>query len=118
MFRVCVYPSDEKGRFVAHCLELDVLGEGACVEEAMSELLEAIETQIEACEDTGAQLQFFAPPQVWKRYKAALTANRCIARELLERVVRSANERLGVPVDIFERVVGARGVPPECLATA
>ena len=61
MFRACVYPSsDEKGRFIAHCLELDVIGEGGSVEEAMNELLEAIDAQMEACEETGAQVCFFA----------------------------------------------------------
>ncbi len=116
-FRACVYPSEEEGRFVAHCLELDVFGEGASVEQAISELLEVIETQIESCQETGAQLQFFAPKKVWYKYQLARKANRSIAKELLDRIVRDANRRLGVDTpDILDNVVGVVGIPEEYLA--
>jgi predicted RNase H-like HicB family nuclease len=117
-FRACVYPSEEKGYFVAHCLELDIFGEGRSVEEAISELLEVIETQFESCQDTGAQFQFFAPSAVWHKYQSGKKANRTIAGELLDRIIRDANRRLGhISLDMFDNVVGTKEVPAECLAT-
>ncbi len=119
-FRTCVYPSpDEKGRFIAHCLELDLVGEGANVEDAISSLLEVIETQIESCQETRAQFLFFAPAQIWQKYQLARRANRRIAAELLERIVERANQRLGYTVssDVFDNIVGTKEIPDECLAT-
>ena len=118
-FRVCVYPSrDEAGYFVAHSLELDVFGEGHSVEAAISELLEVMETQLEACSETGARLQFFAPEEVWHKYTLSRKANRRIAPELLERITQDANRRLGhISSDVFDNVVGTEEVPRECLAT-
>ncbi|MBA7556115.1 hypothetical protein ES705_48813 [subsurface metagenome] len=118
-FRACVYPSlDDKGHFIAHCLELDVVGEGANVEDAISELLEVIETQFESCRETGAQFQFFAPAEAWHKYQLAKKANRRIAGELLERVVKIANRRLGhnISPSIFDNIVGTKEIPSECLA--
>ena len=118
-FRACIYPSEEeKGHFVAHCLELDVFGEGTSVEQAILELLEVIETQIESCQETGAQLQFFAPKSVWHKYQLARKANRSIAKELLEHIVKDANRRLGVDAPgILDNVVGTAEIPKEYLAT-
>lgn len=119
-FRACVYPSPEESNyFVAHCLEMDVIGGGDSVEEAISDLLEAIETQIESCAQNNAQLQFFAPPYVWEKYKGAQKAGRKIAGELLDRIFHQANRRLGCePADILDTIVGTNGIPSECLITA
>ena len=119
-FRACVYPSpDQPGYYAAHCLELDVVGEGKSVEEAMSNLLEVIETQLESCQDNGAQLLYFAPNDVWQKYNAAKKAGRQIAGELIERIVRQANKRLGhAATNIFDNVVGSNDIPRECLMTA
>ena len=69
IFRACVYPSpDVKGWLVVHCLELDLIGEGATPKDAIVELIQAIEIQIEACK-TNSQLFFPAPAYVWQRYK-------------------------------------------------
>ncbi|RKY04567.1 MAG: hypothetical protein DRP66_11560, partial [Planctomycetota bacterium] len=69
LFRACVYPSpDAKGLLVAHCLELDLIGEGATPQEAVVELKQAIELQIEACKSL-SQLFFPAPAYVWQKYK-------------------------------------------------
>lgn len=116
-FRACVYPSDEEqGHYIAHCLELDVLGEGQSVEEAVSELLEVIETQLESCKETGAQLQFFAPRHVWEKYNAAQKNGRTIAEELLKRIIRDANKRMGMVVsNVFDNIVGTKDVPKECM---
>jgi predicted RNase H-like HicB family nuclease len=64
-FRVCVYPAEFDPRyFTAHCLELDVIGQGKTLQAAVTQLLEAIDTQLEVCSETGAQLEFWAPPFV------------------------------------------------------
>lgn len=38
----------ESGRWVAHCLELDLLGDGDSTEDALSSLTDAIQLQVEA----------------------------------------------------------------------
>jgi len=69
MFRACVYPSpDIDGYYVAHCLELDLIGEGRTPKFALKELIDAIELQIESCDDI-SQLFFPAPASIWKRFK-------------------------------------------------
>lgn len=118
-FRVCVYPcTDERGVFVAHCLELDVIGDGTSVEAAISELLKVIETQIEICGRTGAQLLFPAPGRVWQKYMAAKKINRKVPGELVRRIVASANKRLGHPVPRLDDILASKDVPEEYLAVA
>lgn len=123
-FRICVYPSQfDKRYFTAHCLELDVIGQDKTFEGAVSQLLEAIETQLEVCMETGAQLQFFAPPIVWHKYAQAKKANRKIPVELMERIIKQANRRLGYksPAGIDKRIdsiVGTKEVMDECLAAS
>jgi len=47
-FLVLFYPSqDVKGRWVAHCLDLDIVGTGDDPEDAFAELLQALRMQIE-----------------------------------------------------------------------
>ena len=121
-FRICVYPSQfDKDYYTAHCLELDVMGQDKSVEGAVSELLQVIESQLEACQETGSQLQFFAPPGVWRKYDQAKKARRKIPDELMDRIIAQANRRLGYkePLDIGRRVdyiVGTKEVMDECLA--
>lgn len=58
-FRACVYPDqDDSTVFIAHCMEMDVMGEGSCIPEAISELREIIEVQLDSCERTGSQVIF------------------------------------------------------------
>ena len=118
-FRVCVYRSEEDEGYIAHCLELDVIGAANNVEGALDELLEVIETQLESCELYNAQVLFPAPEEIWEKYNQAKKARRKISPELLDRVIRNANRRLGHTVeDIFDYIVGTQEVPPECLAQA
>ncbi len=63
---------DEEG-FLAWCLEMDLIGDGDTIEEVMKQLLGAIETQIEVCDKTGAQL-YFTPEEtlfwfIWQIYE-------------------------------------------------
>jgi pyruvate-formate lyase len=114
-FRVVMYPSEfNSNYFTAHCLELDVIGQDRTIEGAVVQLLEAIETQLNVCAETGAQFEFWAPGMVWYRYETARKANRKISDELMERIIRQANERLGYksPVNI-DCIVGTKEVAQE-----
>jgi len=118
-FRVCVYQlPDEPGVFIAHCLDLDLMGEGDKVESALEELLEVIDSQIETCQRTGANFWFHAPASVWKTYSEARKAGRKIAGELVERVMDRANKRLGHHILELENIVASEEIPEEFLALA
>jgi len=115
-FRVCVYPSEEKGYFTAHCLELDVIGEDKNVEGALNDLLEVIETQVESCQTHKAQFLFPAPGSIWQKYNSSRKAKRRISEELINRVIQNANKRLGHKMPAIDYIVGTKEVPQECLA--
>lgn len=102
-FRACIYPSQfDRRYFTAHCLELDVIGQDTTLEGAVAQLLEAIETQLQTCIETGAQFEFWAPGVVWYKYEQAKKAKRKVSDELLERIIEQANRRLGYesPINI------------------
>ncbi|KKL81012.1 hypothetical protein LCGC14_1999040 [marine sediment metagenome] len=87
LFRACIYLSpDVDGTFVAHCLELDLIGEGKTPKKAIVELLKVIETQIELCEKSSAQLFFPAPGSIWQKYMYAKKAGRKLPDELMQRI--------------------------------
>jgi hypothetical protein len=116
VYRICIYPSpDEAGAYIAHCLELDLIGVGECVQSAITELIENIDTQTNLCLHTGAQLFVPAPPDVWKKYLAAVRAGRKVADELFERAVSDAEKRLGHKPPVIECAVASKQVPLELL---
>ena len=116
VYRIYVYPSpDEVGEYIAHCLELDLIGVGECVQSAITELIENIDTQTGLCLRTGAQLFVPAPPEIWKKYLAAVKAGRKVCNELFERAINDANKRLGHKPPTIERAVASKQVPLECL---
>ena len=104
-FTILVYPSefDDIGAFTAHCLNLDIIADDDTVEGAIGNLLEAIETHIDAAEEHGAHVLFHpAPDQYWKLRGTASE----LAPELNDRIVRNANKRLGHtadPIDVKEQ---------------
>lgn len=111
LLRVCVYPSpDISGVLVAHCLELDLIGEGKTPRKAIAELIQAIELQIEACESP-SQFFFPAPASVWQRFKQAYTAN----RDILQRIVTQAAQRTSQfdYIPTFQNVVATSAVPQQ-----
>lgn len=111
LFRACVYPSpDVKGFFVAHCLELDLIGEGKTPRKAIVELIQAIELQIEAC-DNVSQLFFLAPASVWQGFKQAHNAGRVI----LKRIVQQAFQQTPTPkyTPHFQGVWATNAVPQQ-----
>ena len=118
LLRACVYPSpDIKGHFVAHCLELDLIGEGKTPKKAIVELIQAIEIQIEACESP-SQFFFPAPASVWQRFKQAHTAGRVI----MQRIVDQALAFKQIPanyVPLFQNMsmVATNAVPERYIQT-
>jgi len=117
-FRVCVYPSGFDSRyFTAHCLELDVIGQDRTLQGAIAQLLEAIESQLETCIETGSQFECWAPGIVWYKYEQARKANRRVPDELTERIINEANRRLGYESSIkIDSIAGTQEVIDECQA--
>ncbi len=107
-FRACIYPSSDKKGFVAHCLELDLIGEGKTPLKAIIELIEAIEIQIKAC-DNPSQFFFFAPESVWQKY--AQNAGRVILRRIVSDAFKQVTTYGYVPN--FEKVVATDAVPKQ-----
>ncbi len=110
LLRACVYPSpDAKGVLVAHCLELDLIGEGATLQDAVVELKQAIELQIEACKSL-SQLFFPAPACVWQKYKQAKNAGR-VVKQFIDQAPKATPGIAYMPH--FESVVATSAVPAE-----
>lgn len=114
-FRVCVYQSeDEQGYYVAHCLEMDVIGVGTSVEEAMCELLECIDTQMDVCQEQGLNFLRAVPAEISRRYMQAKEQGQRICEELMNRIIRQANKRLGHDSEeIIDEVRCTAEIPPE-----
>jgi predicted RNase H-like HicB family nuclease len=107
LFRACLYPSeDREGYFVAHCLELDLIGEGRCPEEAISELTQAIDIQIETSTNP-CQLFFSAPEEIWEQYRK--NAGRVILQRIVVDAMSKVHRRDFSPQ--FERIVATNNVP-------
>jgi predicted RNase H-like HicB family nuclease len=112
-FRICVYPSEcDKGYYVAHCLELDVIGTDKTVEGAVAELLQAIETQLDMAVKYNANPERWAPDEVWQKY----LKSRKLSDELLGRIIENANKRLGHPSPINVDTI-AETNSTDCCAT-
>jgi hypothetical protein len=111
-FRVCVYPDcDDPTMFIAHSLEVDVIGTGSSVQDALSELLEVIEVQLDSCDRTGAHVFFPAPNDVWELYRSKDV--RKLSGELADRIIRDANKRLGHNVPSFDNIHASQDIPSE-----
>lgn len=96
-FPIVVYPSSGKGmrRFVAHCLNLDILSDDDSVQGAISQLLELIEHHLDTAEKHDADPFRPAPKRFW----AMLGRARRVPRELIERILKEANARHGKASD-------------------
>ena len=73
--RVLIYP--EGGEFVAHALEMDLLGYGRTEKKAMNELTEMIQAQIQFARQKGndSAILFPAPQDFFQRWEAAHSAS-------------------------------------------
>jgi len=119
--KILIYPSVESENiFVAHCLELNVIGCDKNVEGACDILLQCIESYLDACEEHSIPFMHPAPPSIWEKFAFAKSAGRKLPPELLERIIRNANTRLGHrrpsiddhPIDVFR---ATEGIPEKCL---
>ncbi len=118
LLRACVYrSSDAKRIFVAHCLELDLIGQGRTPKDALCELIESIELQIEASEEADCQLFFAAPAGVWQRYKQAKNAGRTIMQMIVNQA-QSSFASPGHTLPEFENVLATINVPQQYLSPA
>jgi hypothetical protein len=92
-FVIVIYPSEDKegGRFTAHCLNMDVIADDNSIEGAVSDLLENIEATLDAAQKYNANPFKDAPKEYWKKLESA----KKLPRELTERIIFSANRRLG-----------------------
>ena len=87
--RIVVYPSeDTPGSLIAHCLELDLVGEDTTLEGAVLELFENIAAQVAACAENEARLYFPAPQSVSKKYLHAREKGTKIPNEMMVRIMR------------------------------
>ncbi len=71
---VLFYPARVKGRWVAHCLDFDLVGTGDDLEEAFTELLGTLEAQLTMWEKLGdsAEPPKKAPQKYWDAAKSAI----------------------------------------------
>ena len=110
-FRACLYPSpDIKGYYVAHCLELDLIGEGKTPLDAIVELIQAIELQIEACDDI-SQFLFPAPAPIWKKYKDSIRVGRVVLKRIIDDAIQNLSQLDNVPY--LENVAATSTIPQE-----
>lgn len=66
--RVIVY--QERGIWLSHCLELDIVGEGETPQESLKTLVELCTLQVETAVEAGDLQSIFraAPAEYWKLY--------------------------------------------------
>jgi len=90
-FPIIVYPSEHRdiGAFTAHCLNLDIIADDESVEGAISKLLETIEHQLDVAEEHEADPIQMAPESYWVKLRRA----KPIPSELMDRIIRNANQR-------------------------
>ena len=84
-FRAFVYP--EEGRFVVHCLELDIIGAGNTVQGAVESLIKIIEKQLQSCAENNAQLSC-------DEVKKKINGRRIWGKVLLAMTARPANRNV------------------------
>ena len=111
LFRACIYPSEDvKRTFVAHCLELDVIGEGQTPIDAICELAEAIEIQIQTCRNI-SEILFFAPASVLQKYKQGKNAGRVLLQRVVKEAIKRTRQMDYVPE--FDNIVATADIPAE-----
>lgn len=74
----------EEGAWIAHCLEFDLVGDGATRESALGRLSQAIQIQLEATLDYGNPANLFHPAD-GKFFQMFAAVNDSIAVEVNQR---------------------------------
>lgn len=72
--------------FVAHCLELDIVGVGKTADSAIDEMMDLVSAQIRYafCHDNLDNLYHPAPPEIWQEYFACKNNVREVRREVFK----------------------------------
>lgn len=73
---ILVVEDKEENVFLAHCLDLDIVGQGRTAKEAVLELTELVETQLEYCLENDMLDTAFrpAPKESWDMFYRAQAA--------------------------------------------
>lgn len=87
--------------YLAHCLELDLVAEGATPSDACQRLLDVIAVQVQTCleNDNLENLFFPAPKDVWERF--GRVQDRCTQKRLSHRIPPTGRMRREVEVDQY-----------------
>lgn len=68
--RVMIYPNpDDPRTWLAHCLDMDLMGFGATVQSALEEVLQAVDGQIKYAQSPD-EIFFRAPEELWAKLPA------------------------------------------------
>lgn len=84
-----VYWSEEDKKYIAHCYELDLIGEGDNEEQAKKELLGNIEAQIETAKTEGANLLFPNTKECKKKLEKIILADKQIKPEIVKDKIKN-----------------------------
>ena len=90
------YFDDESQKYVAHCLELNLVATGKSHKEAMSDLIDIIEAHLRFADenDNWDNMFFPAPPEIWARFynlsKETKTIKRHVRFGSLGRLIEQA----------------------------
>ena len=88
--RAVVYFDREVGRWIGHCLELDLVGEGNSPSDATREVMELCDTHIDSCIESGDLDGIFspAPSEIERMYAEAVDFDSDVKRPSNTEVVR------------------------------
>jgi hypothetical protein len=92
--RIVFYRQDQ--RWIAHCLEMDLIGDGASREQALEQLRRAVSIQVETSLDNQNVANLFQPADA--RYFEMFAAGEDVAAGTLEFPAISVN---GIRIDDF-----------------
>jgi hypothetical protein len=94
-FRFSVLVQDNEDVWIAHCLEMDIVGTGATPEAASDEVIELCEWQLEEAikaEDVESVMNP-APPEVWARFFTIMEET-SVPKKKLQRIDRVETREL------------------------
>lgn len=92
--------TQQAGRTVAHCLDLDLVTSGDSLEEAEVSLNAIVLQQIATCYVSGnfAELQFKAPSEYWERHEQATLLDTTRLEVEIPPVVIPVTKKYNIPI--------------------
>lgn len=96
IYRVLIYREDDF--YIAHCLETDLVAEGGSATEAIENLVDISNVQIEAAVSEGDIKSLFslAPPELWQMYAISADASSADAISRMPRRINRSVNRLNI----------------------